>query len=82
MVRRDGAAIRRERIQEITRHIMSKLHEFGELPYRATIVYFQYQYGLTRGKIQDYIAIPQQLGRFHVDEEKDKILRAPEKDQT
>jgi hypothetical protein len=54
MVRRDGAEVRKERIQEIARLIHRSLHTHGELSLSKTLATIQYEFGLTRDKIQGF----------------------------
>ena len=75
MVRRDGAEVRKERIQEIARLIQRSLHAHGELSQSKTIATIQYEFGLTRDKIQEYIGILEGLGQFVIDKEQDKIKK-------
>ncbi len=78
MVRRDGAAIRQERMAEIAREIHSKLNQNTELSLSKTIAMFQYKFGLTRDKILEYLSILQDLGQFEIDLEKDRIQKLNE----
>jgi hypothetical protein len=78
VVRRDGAAIRQERMAEIAREIHSKLNQNTELSLSKTIAMFQYRFGLTRDKILEYLGILQDLGQFEVDSEKDRIQKVTE----
>ena len=64
MVSRDGAQIRKERIQEITQRIMSLLYtNGGEVPLRRTISLLEYEIGLRREKIVEYLNI---LSLIHI----------------
>ena len=74
MVRRDGAEIRRERIQEITRHIVSRLNtNDGEISLSKTLAFLEYEYGLRREKIIEYLRIGEEIGRFTIDEDRDRV---------
>jgi len=73
MVRRDGAAVRKQRIEEIGRFIMSNLAMNREIPLSKTLALLQYKTGLTKEKLMEYIGILQDLERFTIDIEKDKI---------
>ena len=75
MVRRDGAEVRKERIQEIGKLILSKLHNHSEISVSKTIAALQYEFGLTRDKLMEYLNILAELERFTLDKEKDKIRR-------
>lgn len=74
MVRRDGAAIRKERIQEIARKIQSLLCDHNELSLPKTIAVLQYEFGLTKDKIMEYLRILEDLGQFILDIKGDKII--------
>lgn len=78
MVRRDGAEARKERIQEIGRLIMSNLHNHSEIAFSKTLAALQYEFGLTKDKLMEYINILAELGRFKIDKEKDKICKVSE----
>lgn len=74
MVRRDGAAIRKERIQEIARKIQSLLCDHNELSLSKTVAVLQYEFGLTKDKIMEYLCILEDLGQFILDIKGDKII--------
>ena len=75
MVRRDGAAIRKERMQEIARTVQSLLMKHGELSFSRTVATFQYETGLTKQKINEYFEIMESLEHFVLDKEGDKIKK-------
>lgn len=79
MARRDGAEVRRQRIQEIGRLIVSKLHNHSEVSLSKTMAALQYEFGLTRDKLMEYLNILAELGRFTLEKEKDKIRKVTEK---
>ena len=62
MVRRDGAEVRKERIQEIARLVHRSIHRNGWVSYSKTLATLQYEFGLTRDKLQDYLGILEGLG--------------------
>lgn len=74
-MKRDGAEIRKERIQEIARNIQKQLHNHGELPLSKTLAAFQYEFGLTKEKLTEYLEILEGLGQFIVDKQYDFIKR-------
>ena len=80
MVRRDGAEIRKERIQEIARIIQRSLQNHNEIALSKTVITFQYELGLTKEKIIEYLEILDGLGQFILDKEHDKILKITEAD--
>lgn len=74
MVRRDGAEIRRERIQKITTRVLKILHgSDGELSLSRTLSALEYETGLTREKLLEYLGIGADTGHFVVEVENDKI---------
>jgi hypothetical protein len=81
MARRDGAAIRRDRIQEIAKKIQSLLHENGEILLSKTLANLQYVTGLSKDKIVEYLRILEDLGQFALDEERDKIKKTSEESE-
>jgi hypothetical protein len=78
MVRRDGAEVRRERIQNITKRVMSLLAQSsaGEIPLSKTVGILEYETGLTRYKVMEYLRIGEAAERFIIDVEADKIKKA------
>ena len=78
MVRRDGAATSKGRMQEIARKIHSLLANQGELSLSKTVAMLQYQYGLTKGKIIEYLEILETLDHFTIDVEGDRIQKISE----
>lgn len=78
MVRRDGAAIRKERIQEIARFIQRSLCNHGGISLSKTIASLEYEFGLTKEKIMEYLSILEALGQFVLDKEHDKIRKVSE----
>jgi hypothetical protein len=76
MVRRDGAAVRKERIQEIARIIQaSLLKNSGGLSLKQTVATLQYETGLTSEKIMEYMVVLENLGRFTLDKEHDTVKK-------
>lgn len=76
MVRRDGAAVRKERIQEIARIIQaSLLKNSGGLSLKQTVATLQYEIGLTSEKIMEYLVVLENLGRFTLDKEHDAVKK-------
>jgi len=78
MVRRDGAEVRKERIAEIGRFVHKGLSKSEELSLSKTVALLQYQFGLTKDKLQEYLTILEDLGHFALDNEKDRICKANE----
>ena len=74
MVRRDGAEVRKERIQKIGRRVLSSLHKKGgKIPLGKTVSALAYEFGLTKEKIMEYLKILEDLDRFVLGIEKDEI---------
>jgi hypothetical protein len=78
MVGRDGAEARKERLQRIARTIQAALHKEHEIPLSKTIAVLQYEMGLTREKLQEYLEVLSDLDQFVMDFEHDKIKKAEE----
>ena len=78
MVRRDGAEVRRERIQDIAKNLQRLLLNHNELQLSKVFAGLQYEYGLTKAKLTEYLEILQGLGQFVLDRERDKIIKASE----
>ena len=75
MVRRDGAEIRKERIQEIIKRVMSLLYDKEELELDSTVAMLEYETGLRPEKILEYLKVGEKLKRFEIDMDNDKIIR-------
>jgi len=74
MVRRDGVAVRTERIREITKLILSLLHKYnGIINYSKTFLMLQYEIGLTKDRLVEYLQIAAGTDHFVIDKEKDEI---------
>jgi len=76
MVRRDGAEVRRERIQKIAQLIQKELFankEAGWILLKKTVANLMLETGLTKVKIMEYLEILQIADRFEIDVENDKI---------
>lgn len=81
MVRSDGAEVRRGRIQKTTSFVLSLLHKNnGQIPLAKTLALLQYETGLTREKLIEYIFIGADTGHFIVDVENDKITKVTNSD--
>jgi hypothetical protein len=75
MVRRDGAEVRKERIQEIAQFIHRLLHEQEEIYLSKTLAALQYKFGLTKDKIKEYLEILESIEQFIIEREADKIKK-------
>jgi len=81
MVRRDGAEVRKERIQEIAKRILGLLHKSGgQILLGRTLSALEYEFGLTKERLMEYLRINEDLSRFVLDVEKDKIRSAIEEE--
>lgn len=78
MVRRDGAEIRKERIQEVARFIQRRLLNEKELSLSKTLALLQYEFGLTKEKLMEYLTVLESLGQFVIAKEHDKIKKISE----
>ena len=77
MVRRDGAEIRRQRMQNVTSYVLRILQERSVVDLPEVLAEQQYQTGLTREKIVEYLEVIAATGRFELDVEAGKIRRLP-----
>jgi len=75
MVKNDGAEIRRQRIHEIGKFVLAQLYKHEEILLSATIAALEYEFGLTKGKLMEYLHILQAVNRFTINYEEDKIMR-------
>ena len=78
MVRRDGAEIRKERIQEVIKKVMSLLYDKEEIELDSTVAMLEYETGLRPEKIMEYLQIGDRLKRFELDIDRDKIRKIKE----
>ena len=82
MVRKDGAEARKERLQQIARAIQAALHKEDELSLSKLMATLQYDLGLTRDRVQEYLEILENVGQFEIDKQGDKIRRVRESEPT
>jgi len=78
MVRRDGAEIRKERMQEVARLIHRTLANEKQVSLSKTLALLQYEFGLTKEKLMEYLTVLENLGQFVVEKERDRIRRISE----
>lgn len=78
MVRKDGAEIRKQRIQEVARNVNSQLYKTPKLSLSQTLAVLAYETGLTKEKLMEYLGIIQETGQFEVDSKQDLIFRIVE----
>lgn len=78
MVRKDGAEVRRQRIAEIGKAVQKSLLNHGEIVLSKTIAVLQYESGLTKEKVLEYLEVLENLGQFEIDRENDKIKKITE----
>jgi hypothetical protein len=79
MGKMDGAAVRKERIQQTAVGVLKALARENPLSLSKTLSSLQYSTGLTKGKLMEYLEICQENGQFIIDVEKDQIKKATEK---
>ena len=75
MVRRDGAEARKERLHTITQRVLALLNNEGEADLPKTVDILCYEYGLTRPRINEYLEIAANSGRFVLDLKSNKIRK-------
>lgn len=79
MVRKDGAEVRKERIELIARTTQAALFknkDSGYIRLSKTVAELMLQTGLTKIKIMEYLVILQEAGQFDIDHNDDKIKKA------
>jgi len=75
---RNGADMRKERIQEIAQFLQRLLNKNPQLILSNTLAELQYQFGLTESKLLEYMIILEKRGQFVIDRVNDKILKPSE----
>ena len=78
MVKRDGAAVKKERIQEIAKLIQRSLLNNKELSLSKTVATLEYEIGLRPERIMEYLTVLETIGQFIIDNEGDKIQKISE----
>ena len=78
MVRKDGAEAKKERMEKIARAIQAALFNQNAIPLSKTIAQFEYDFGLTKAKVMEYLGTLQNLERFTIDEENNQIKKYKE----
>ena len=74
MVSRDGAQVRKERIQTITQFVLGQLfNNGGKISLSKIIAMLEYETGLRHEKIVEYLRIGADVERFVVDRENNLI---------
>ncbi|MCJ7630942.1 hypothetical protein MUP77_00880 [Candidatus Bathyarchaeota archaeon] len=72
---RDGAEVKRERMQTIAQLITSLLLKDNKISLSKTLSIIEYKTGLTQAKIMEYLRTLEKLGRFEIDVENDDIKK-------
>ena len=75
MVRRDGAEAKKERLGSIAKKIMSRLSQESEISLSKMIAEIEYEHGLSKEKIVEYLETLEKLGLFVLDKDADRIKR-------
>jgi hypothetical protein len=75
MVGRDGAEARKDRLQKIARTVQAALHNQDKIMLSKTVAVLQYDMGLTREKIMEYLSVLSEIGQFALDLENDQITK-------
>jgi hypothetical protein len=76
MVRKDGAEVRRQRIHEIAQAVLKGLNQKQTLQLSNVLSSLQYDTGLTKEKILEYLDIMAEQGQFVIDNDHDTIRKA------
>jgi hypothetical protein len=79
MVRRNGAEAKKERMRQIAQYIQAKLRREKMILLSKTIAELEYEYGLTKERVSEYLETLENLGQFTIDKKLDKITKAPNK---
>lgn len=76
MVRRDGMAVRKERIQQITKWVLRLLSksENGEISLLKTMAILEYDTGSRPERLTEYLQVGVKTEKFVIDEDNDKII--------
>ncbi len=81
MVKKDGAETRKIRISQIAKDLQARFHEKKnnghkeELKLTKFVAFQQYETGLTKSKIVEYLRIIETMGQCEIDLENDKIRK-------
>lgn len=75
MVRKDGAEIRKQRIQEIATTVLRLLNIENEMVLSKLLATLEYQTGLTKDKLMEYLEIMESMGQFTLSKESDRIFK-------
>lgn len=78
MAQRDGASIRRERMQNMAKIVHRLLEKDSEKLYVSltrTVAYLAYEFGLTHEKVREYLTTLEELEHFIIDHENDLIRK-------
>lgn len=78
MVRKDGAEARKERMEQIAKRIMAKLSMEKEISLSKETAEIEYEFGLRKERIMEYLEILEKLTRFVLDKDNDKIKKITE----
>jgi hypothetical protein len=76
MVRRDGAEVKRERLEEIAREIQRLLFNEGQICFSRCVNALIYKHGLKKERAIEYLEILEGLDKFVIDKEHDIIKKA------
>jgi hypothetical protein len=79
MVRRNGAEAKKERMRQIAQYIQAKLRREGMILLSKTVAELEYEHGLTKARILEYLETLENLGEFKIDKKLDKITKAENK---
>jgi hypothetical protein len=75
LVRSDGAEVRKERLKKIAQFIQKALYnsEDGWILLKKTVAHLMFEFGLTEKRLIEYLKILQNMDRFELDFENNKI---------
>jgi len=78
MVRHDGAEAKRERMEQISRKIQAALYIENPISLSKIVAQVEYDFGLTKTRIREYLKTLQDLERFKIDEANNQIRKVVE----
>jgi predicted DsbA family dithiol-disulfide isomerase len=78
MVRHDGAEAKRERMEQISRKIQAALYVENPISLSKIVAQVEYDFGLTKTRIKEYLKTLQDLERFKIDEANNQIRKVAE----
>jgi predicted AAA+ superfamily ATPase len=79
MVRRDGAEAKKERMEQIAKRLTAALYVESPISLSKMTAQIEYDFGLSKTTIKEYLQTLQELERFTIDEANNQIRKVTEK---